>query len=300
MLKEAIGVGATPELALEDACRQLGLESYEVKYELLEMPEKKILGLFGGRPAKVRAYVEEQTPAQAAVTYLKKILDGMGATNIEITVTEQEDGAELTLTGEDAAIVIGHHGETLSALQYLVGLVANHVQENYYRITLNTGNYREKREQTLQQLARRMASKAVATGRRQSLEPMNPYERRIIHTTVQEIEGASSWSEGVDMNRHVVIGPAEGSRPPRNNRNNRRGGGKYNNNRGGNRSSYNRDRAQARGEISQVEHTSTVPQEVEAAPVNATKPASVTTEKAQVPLYGRIEVKKPATQETEE
>lgn len=298
MVKEAIGVGATPELALEDACRQLGMESYEVKYELLEMPEKKILGLFGGRPAKVRAYVEEATPAQAAVAYLKKILDGMGATNIEIAVTEQEDGAELTLSGEDAAIVIGHHGETLSALQYLVGLVANHVQESYYRITINTGNYREKREQTLQQLARRMAAKAVASGRRQSLEPMNPYERRIIHTAVQEIEGASSWSEGVDMNRHVVIGPAEGGRPQRGNRNHR--GGKYNGGNRGNRPQRGNGGYRGnRGEISQVEHTATEPQEV-AAVSPATKPATVSTEKAQVPLYGRIDVKKPAAEETEE
>ena len=297
-MKEAIGVGVTPELALEDACRQLGKESFEVKYELLEMPEKKLFGLFGGKPAKVRAYIEEATPAQAAVEYLKKILKGLGANDIEITVEEKEDGAELTLNGEDASMVIGHHGETLSALQYLVGLVANHVQESYYRITLNTGNYREKREQTLQRLARRMAEKAVATGRRQSLEPMNPYERRIIHTAVQEIEGASSWSEGTDMNRHVVIGPAEGVRPARNNRgrgdrrNDRRDGRGY-----GNRSNRPVRPMQTRPEISDVAPAEpSRPQEI--TPVEPKK--TVASEKGAVPLYGRIEVKKPAAPEQEE
>lgn len=297
-MKEAIGVGATPELALEDACRQLGKETFEVKYELMEMPEKKLFGLFGGKPAKVRACIEDATPAQAAVEYLKKILKGLGANDIEITVEEKEDGAELTLTGEDASMVIGHHGETLSALQYLVGLVANHVQESYYRITLNTGNYREKREQTLQRLARRMAEKAVATGRRQSLEPMNPYERRIIHTAVQEIEGASSWSEGTDMNRHVVIGPAEGVRPTRNNRgrgdrrNDRREGRGY-----GNRSNRPVRPMQTRPEISDVAPAEpNRPQEVTPAEPKKT----VASEKDAVPLYGRIEVKKPAAPEQEE
>ncbi len=354
-MKEAIGVGATPELALADACAKLGKESHEVEYELIEMAEKKLFGLFGGRPAKVRAYipeeeveaavvveetaapaeapvVEEKTevveaaaeepaaevvaeetaptekksdvnPADVAVDYLKKILKGLGAENLEVTVKEKEDGAELTLTGADAHMVIGHHGETLSALTYLVGLVANHVQDGYYRITINTGNYREKREQTLQRLAKRMATKAVETGRKQSLEPMNPYERRIIHTAVQEVEGATSWSEGEDMNRHVVIGLAEGVRPtrPRNNNNrrsnnNHRGGS---NNRRDNRSgerknnrSYNGGNA-ARPQITDVVSGTSAPTEVRAKPETrpAAKPA-YKKESASVPLYGRIDVKK--------
>lgn len=395
-MKEAIGVGATPELALADACAKLGKESHEVEYELLEMAEKKLFGLFGGRPAKVRAYISETedikaeikaeltaaiapevkepkakaaepakkpekkaekkpenkpvetaapapvevpaveekpaeekpaaaenadqvSPVDAAVTYLRKVLDQLGAVNIDITVKEKEDGAELTLTGEDASMIIGHHGETLSALTYLVGLVANHVQESYYRITLNTGNYREKREQTLQRLAKRMAAKAVATGRRQSLEPMNPYERRIIHTAVQEVDGAISWSEGVDLSRHVVIGPAEGVRPTRtrnnnNNRRNDRRGGSNNNRRSNDRRSDNRKPNRSangynnaeqrpvgdRPQISDVVSTTSCPEEIKPAATRpaakpATKPAAKTTyakESASVPLYGRIDVKK--------
>ncbi|MDD6175679.1 MAG: protein jag [Firmicutes bacterium] len=209
-MREAIGIGATAEIALANACQELGLETHEVEFEVLEYGEKKKFGLFGGKPFKVRAYVQD-SPAALAVDYLKKVLAGLGAVRVELAVSEEENGAVITISGEDAGIVIGHHGETLDALQYLVGLVANHVRDEYYRITLNTGNYREKREKTLQALASRLARKALATNRKYSLEPMNPYERRIIHTAVQEIEGATSWSEGADLDRHVVIGPAAGA-----------------------------------------------------------------------------------------
>ena len=110
--------------------------------------------------------------------------------------------------------------------------MANHVDDSYYRITLDVGNYREKRKETLENLGRKMAARAVKTGRNTSLEPMNPYERRIIHTAVQTVEGAKSWSEGEDLARHVVIGPEGGERPAK--RDNRRGkGGKGGYNRGG-------------------------------------------------------------------
>ena len=323
-MREAFGTGATTELAQADAARQLGMDVADVQFEVLELPEKKILGIFGGKPARVRAFVEEEaaaepaapaTPvipaapkaapaaqpvtlasnsaaAQAAVNYLRDVLRAMGAEQIEITAEEKDDGAELTIAGADAGIVIGHHGETLGALQYLTGLVANHAHEHYYRITLNTGNYREKREQTLQNLARRMAAKAVSSGRRQVLEPMNPYERRIIHTAVQQVEGATSWSEGVDMNRHVVIGPVDGGRPPRTN--NRRGNNRRpNGNRPPRSSRPQNDRPQPQhaqqpvGTISDVAVKSHPPVEVAAAPA-APKQKK---ESGAVPLYGRIDVK---------
>lgn len=206
MEREAIGIGATIEEAQQAACRQLGMETHEVEFEVLQMPEKKKFGLFGGAPAKVRAYISI-TPASAAADYLREILEKMGAQGVQINIEEVEGGAVLNLSGDNIGFIIGHRGETLDALQYLTGLVANHVDNSYYRITINTGNYREKREKTLESLARKMAIKAVKTGRNSSLEPMNPYERRIIHTTVQKVNGAISWSEGEDMGRHVVIGP---------------------------------------------------------------------------------------------
>ena len=221
MVKEAIATGATIEEAHRKACEMLGVDTTEAEFEILELPEKKKFGLFGGNPAKVRAFIRE-TPADVAANYLRSILGGMGLTNIQVEIREEDAGAELVLTGEDIGFIIGHRGETLDALQYLASLVANHVDESYYRITLDVGNYREKRKETLENLGKKMAARAVKTGRNASLEPMNPYERRIIHTAVQSVEGAKSWSEGEDLARHVVIGPEGGERYVK--RDNRRGG----------------------------------------------------------------------------
>jgi Predicted RNA-binding protein len=226
VIREAIATGDTVELAREAACKELGVETYDAEFEILEMPTKKTFGLFGGSPAKVRVFMKS-SPANAAADYVKKVLSQMGLESIEIQITEEENGALLSLTGDDIGFVIGHRGETLDALQYLAGLVANHIDNSYYRITLDIGNYREKRKETLEILGKKMAAKAVKTGRNASLEPMNPYERRIIHTAVQTVEGAKSWSEGEELARHVVIGPEAGERPnPRKNfgRNPRRPG----------------------------------------------------------------------------
>ncbi len=226
MIREAIGVGDTEVAAQEDACRQLGVETYEAEFEIIQRAEKKVLGLFGGCPAKVRAFIRE-TPADVAQNFLKAVLDAMGLEGITLSSKESEEGGVvIDLEGEDVGSVIGRRGETLDALQYLTGLVANHVENSYYKVTINTGDYREKREKTLEGLGRKLAFKAVKTGYKTSLEPMNPYERRIIHTAVQKVNGAISWSEGENMNRHVVIGPDP--KAPRNNRGGRgRGKGGY-------------------------------------------------------------------------
>ena len=270
MIKEAIGIGDTTDAALQDGCRQLGLEQYEVKFEVLEMPVKKTFGLFGGSPAKVRVYVEN-SPAEVAAGYLQGILVKMGVADATVEAKEVEGGAILTLKGTDIGYIIGRHGETLDALQYLTGLVANHVEDAYYRITLDTGNYREKREKTLESLARRMANKAIATNRKYALEPMNPYERRIIHTAVQDMEGATSWSEGDDFNRHVVIGPKDGVNA-RYGRDSRGRGERDRRGRG-----YGNDRRPARRSVS-----------VEEQPA-ARNPKR---DNEAAPLYGKIDIKK--------
>lgn len=208
MLKEAIKEAATIEEARQAAAAELGLTADEVQMEVLQAPQKKTLGLFGGCPARVRVFVEV-TPASAAKEYLAQLLEGMGAKGASIAVKEEENGCVLTLEGEDLGFIIGHRGDTLDALQYLTGLVANRVENSYYRVTLDIGNYRQKREQALSGLARKIGNQAARTGRKTSLEPMNPYERRIIHTAVQEIKGATSWSVGSEPNRHVIIGPSE-------------------------------------------------------------------------------------------
>jgi len=133
------------------------------------------------KDAKVKVtFKEKESPAKVATDYLRNILNALGLTEIEITVKEDEDGAEINLEGEGIGYVIGRRGDTLNALQYLTGLVANHVENNYYRISINTGNYREKREKTLEILGRKLAFKASKTGAKTALEPMNPYERRIV------------------------------------------------------------------------------------------------------------------------
>lgn len=264
MIKEAIGTGATVEEAKDAACRELGVDPLDdrLESEVIDLQSKKVFGLFGGRPAKVRVFyevpdekpaVEEKkaapvkevkteaaekktaekttggiTAVQAADQYIKKIIACMDLKDITITTTEEDNVITVDIEGEDVGFIIGRRGETLDALQYLVCLAANRIDNAYRRVVINTGDYREKREKTLESLGRRLAIKAAKTGRKSSLEPMNPYERRIIHTAVQKINGATSWSEGENMNRHVVIGP-DGKRGDYN-----RGG------RGGRRSNYNR------------------------------------------------------------
>lgn len=279
MLKEVIATGETVELALEKAYEEIGMGVEDgVEFEIIEMPQKKTLGLFGGSPAKVRVYIEESNPSQEAKIYLMDILASLGFDDVDIEIEENEAGAALTIVGGDTGFIIGHRGETLDSLQYLASLVANQIGESYYRITLDVANYREKRKDTLESLGKKMAIKSVKTGRNNYLEPMNPYERRIIHTAVQEIEGAKSWSEGEDMNRHVVIGPEGGEKYQRRD-NNRRGGsrGGYNNNRnrnsgGGQRRSnggYNKPRSS---------------NNATSAPTTAPK-----SDAPDMPIYGKIE-----------
>ena len=212
MIREIIVTAETIEEAQNQACAQLGTEIEKTQFEILQQPEKKKFGIFGGSPAKVRAFVEV-TPLESAKKYVKDVLDKMGISQTEITAEEVEGGAVINIEGEDVGFIIGHRGETLDALQYLAGLVANHVDDGYYRISINIGNYREKREKTLEILGRKLAFKAVKTGAKTSLEPMNPYERRIIHTAVQKVKGAASWSEGENIYRHVVIGPDPDYKP---------------------------------------------------------------------------------------
>jgi spoIIIJ-associated protein len=225
LLREVIKEAETIEEAKTQAVAELGMPVGEIQFEILQMPQKKTFGLFGGCPAKVRAFYEI-TPARYAANYLKDILSKMNVSNPEITIVEEDNGSVLQISGDDLGFIIGRRGETLDALQYLSGLVANRVENSYYRITLDIGNYREKREQSLIGLARKIAGQAARTGRKTSLEPMNPYERRIIHTAVQDIKGVTSWSIGSEPYRHVVIGPSDDN--PVKSRSNRSNSGRNN------------------------------------------------------------------------
>ena len=166
-----------------------------------------------------------------SIAYITEILSKLTSESFAITASEIEGGYLISLDGESLGSVIGHRGETLDAIQYLASLKANE-SGGYVRIAVNIGDYREKREEALRSLARRIAAQVVRTGRSRRLEPMNPYERRIIHTEIQGIEGVVSCSVDEGINRRVVISPEGGSSRPasgerdrgRRGRDNRRGG----------------------------------------------------------------------------
>lgn len=209
MSKEIIKEAASVEEAKALIIAELGVSEDAITFEVVQEPEKKVLGIFGGTSAIVKGTVVGGNAAAAAEAYLRAVLAGLGVEDFTISVTEQENGCVISLDGENLGFIIGRRGETLDALQYLTGLVANRADNAYYRVTLDIGNYREKREQALVALATRLGNQTARTGRRNSLEPMNPYERRIIHTTVQGMEGVISWSVGSEPNRHVIIGPSD-------------------------------------------------------------------------------------------
>ena len=144
---------------------------------------------------------------KAAVSFVETLIKNLEI-EVEATVgTDEENAGCITIDGKDASVLIGHHGETLDALQYLANLAANRAEgkDDHERITVDVANYRARREEKLRELARRQAEKVQKYGRSVMLEPMNPYERRIIHSEIQNIEGVSTNSIGSDSNRKVVI-----------------------------------------------------------------------------------------------
>lgn len=185
-----------------------------------QKPEKKAepkKNTENSAPAKKAEVEKTETPktvgaaSKAAEEYIKSILVGMGVENASISATEDDESVYVQLDcGNDFGYVIGRRGETLDAIQYLTRLVINKGKDDYKRVSINAGNYREKREETLRELAKKNAAKVRKYGRSVCLDPMNPYERRIIHTTVQEIEGVASHSIGSESDRRVVITLAEG------------------------------------------------------------------------------------------
>lgn len=167
----------------------------------------------GKQPSRVEVEptdnVKERVERSAA--YVEKILGIMGIGEVKVTPRYFEDNVCLQLTGAGLGVIIGRRGETLDAIQYLASLVANRGEGDYIRVNIDSGNYREKRERTLEMLAKKLANNAVRTGKSTTLEPMNPYERRVIHGAVAQVRGATSSSIGVDPNRRVVISAANPS-----------------------------------------------------------------------------------------
>ena len=209
MKREVIATAKTVEDAIAKGVRELGAPEEDVNVEVLVQPKKGFLGI-GEVPAQVKV-TYEQDGADAALCFVRNIAKEMG---LEATVTiEKEPGkgeARISLIGDEAGTLIGYHGETMDALQYLASLAANKKDDeddkrNYKKIVIDIENYREKRAETLKALARRMAGRVLKYRRNVTLEPMSAYERRIIHSEVQGIEGVSTNSIGSENNRKIVI-----------------------------------------------------------------------------------------------
>ena len=189
----------TVEDAITQASVQLGVSSDRLQYEVVEKGSAGVLGgLFGSRPAIIRAKKIE-TVDDKAVEFLNSVFDAMGIS------VEEEKELEVNLTGGEMGILIGKRGQTLDSLQYLVSLVVNKKTDEYLRVKLDTENYRARRKETLETLAKNIAYKVKRTKRSVALEPMNPYERRIIHSALQNDKYVFTRSEGEEPFRHVVI-----------------------------------------------------------------------------------------------
>jgi spoIIIJ-associated protein len=217
-MKEAIGIGETVLQAQKTACEILGVETHEVDFEVLQVPIKKALGIFGKKMAKVKAVVKDfsnkeavevpESPVDVVYNYIKDVLQVFGVEDLEIKKQkETDDSLVLSILGKDLNSVIGKHGNTLDALQYLANLVANNGRKDYFRVKINIADYREKREKALEKLGSTVAIKALTTRREYQLEPMSSYDRRIIHMAVQKCKGVISRSQGEGINRRIIIAP---------------------------------------------------------------------------------------------
>ena len=231
------------------------VKSAEAKIEEASKEEVKVLA----------PEVLEKKGSDAA-NYIKEVLTALGYPEAEVNYTQKDGMIVLQLSGEEMGAVVGRRGDNLDAMQYLASLVANKSEGSYVRVVLDIDDYRSKREASLRAYARKTATSAVRSGRSITLEPMNPYERRIVHSTVQTVNGATSKSIGSEPNRRVVISPIEGAKP--------RGDKKFRDNKGG-------ERRQGRGNSAPRES-----QKVIVAPSNEAPKNDVSS----LSLYGRIDL----------
>ena len=212
MVKYYEAKGDTIEAALENACKELGCSRDDLaSYEMVQMPKTGFLGI--GRQQAIVKVEYRTSPAGRAEEFLTGLLERFG-TPAQLNVTEnfEEKTINIQLSGDNMGAVIGHRGDTLDALQYLTSIVANREEDDRWRITVDTENYRSKREGTLEALAQKTAQKALKYKKAVALEPMNPHERRIIHAALQEVEGVTTYSTGSEPNRKVIVAP-EGMQP---------------------------------------------------------------------------------------
>lgn len=190
--------------AVTVACQKYMVTSDRLEYEVLEEGSTGFLG-FNAKPAVIRARVKVTIEGKAK-EFLQDVFSAMNMTvAVEVSYDEEQKYLDIDLTGDEMGVLIGKRGQTLDSLQYLVSLVVNKESDEYVRVKVDTENYRKRRKETLENLAKNIAYKVKRTKRPVSLEPMNPYERRIIHSTLQNDKFVTTHSEGDEPFRHVVI-----------------------------------------------------------------------------------------------
>ena len=194
----------TVDEAINNALVELETTRENLEYEVIEKESSGILGLFS-KPAVIRAS-KKLTLEDIAIGFLSKVFKAMNIeASIEVAINEEENVMNIEFSGEDMGPLIGKRGATLDSLQYLTNRVANKMQDGYVRVKLDTEDYRRRRKETLENLAKNIASKVKRTRKTVSLEPMNPYERRIIHSALQSDPAVSTHSEGEEPYRRVVV-----------------------------------------------------------------------------------------------
>ena len=206
--QEYIEVSAkTLNEAITEACQKLGVTSDKLDYQVIEEGSSGFLGI-GSKPAIIKAAVkvEEISMEDIASNFLNNVFKAMNMNvAIEVKYNEEDKTMDIELSGDEMGVLIGKRGQTLDSLQYLVSLVVNKETDDYVRVKVDTEDYRQRRKETLENLAKNIAYKVKKTRRPVSLEPMNPYERRIIHSTLQNDKYISTHSEGDEPYRRVVV-----------------------------------------------------------------------------------------------
>lgn len=194
----------TVDDAITEACRKLLIPSEKLDYIVLEEGSSGFLGI-GSRPAVIKARAKSSV-ADKAKDFLKEVFDAMNmVVVVDVKYDEENRNIDIDLSGDEMGVLIGKRGQTLDSLQYLVSLVVNKDVEEYIRVKVDTENYRKRRKETLESLAKNIAYKVKRTKRPVSLEPMNPYERRIIHSALQNDKYVTTHSEGEEPFRRVVV-----------------------------------------------------------------------------------------------
>lgn len=202
-MKQVEKIGRTVDEAIALALQELNVNREKVNIEVLDEGNKGIFGIFGGKESRVRVTIKNDA-IDRAERFLKDLFSAMKI-DVDIDCIETSDSLEIILNGDKMGILIGRRGENLDALQYLVSIIVNKGEKEFIRVVLDSENYRQKRKETLIKLANRLAAKVARDRKNITLEPMNPYERRIIHSALQNNKYVETSSIGEEPNRRIIV-----------------------------------------------------------------------------------------------